>query len=73
VCGTQQVEHLKGDPQVAAAQQVHHRSAEPPGMDMHLAGDGLTATSSTPAEFGKLLSSEVDRWGALARKRNITR
>jgi len=42
-----------------------------PGMDKHLEGDGLVAAAVTPDEFGALLRSEVERWGALARAKGI--
>jgi len=37
-----------------------------------LASDGLTARSDTPAQFGTLISEEVERWGKLVKARNIT-
>ncbi|MFC5521578.1 tripartite tricarboxylate transporter substrate binding protein [Polaromonas jejuensis] len=42
-----------------------------PGMEAGMAQDGLTAAGGKPEEFGALLKSEVDRWGALAKKRGI--
>lgn len=42
-----------------------------PGMDVGMAQDGLTAAGGKPEEFGSLLSSEMVRWGALAKKRGI--
>ncbi len=41
------------------------------GMEAGMAQDGLTAAGGMPEEFGALLGSEVARWGALAKKRNI--
>jgi tripartite-type tricarboxylate transporter receptor subunit TctC len=41
------------------------------GMDTGMAQDGLTAAGGTPEEFQALLASEIARWGALAKKRNI--
>ena len=42
-----------------------------PGMDKHLEGDGLVAAAMSPEEFGALIRSEVERWGALARAKGI--
>lgn len=42
-----------------------------PGMDTHLASDGLTAAAGTPEEFGALLRSEIERWGALVKVKGI--
>jgi len=42
-----------------------------PKMEETLAQDGLVAAKGTPEEFGALMSSEVARWGAVAKKRNI--
>ena len=41
------------------------------GMAEGMAQDGLSAAGGTPEEFQTLLASEVSRWGALAKKRNI--
>lgn len=40
-------------------------------MEEGMSQDGLTAVGGTSQEFGDLLKSEIDRWGALAKKRNI--
>lgn len=48
-----------------------NESLHGPGMEQGMAQDGLTAAGGTPEEFHKLLGSEIDRWGALAKKRNI--
>jgi tripartite-type tricarboxylate transporter receptor subunit TctC len=42
-----------------------------PGMEAHLASDGLTAAGSTPAEFKALLEAEVDRWAKVAKSRGV--
>lgn len=42
-----------------------------PGMDSGMAQDGLTAAGGKPEEFGTLLGSEIERWGALVKKRGI--
>jgi len=41
------------------------------GMESGMASDGLTAAGGSREEFGALLASEVTRWGAIAKKRNI--
>lgn len=41
------------------------------GMETGMASDGLTAAGGSREEFGALLASEVTRWGAIAKKRNI--
>lgn len=41
------------------------------GMESGMASDGLTASGGSAREFGELLASEVARWGAIAKKRNI--
>ena len=40
-------------------------------MEEGMSQDGLSAAGGSPEEFGELLKSEIDRWGALAKKRNI--
>lgn len=40
-------------------------------METGMAQDGLSAAGGTPEEFQALLSSEITRWGTLAKKRNI--
>ena len=42
-----------------------------PGMDAQMASDGLTAAGGTPEEFGALLKSEIERWGALVKVKGI--
>ena len=46
-------------------------SMQDPKMEATLAEDGLVPAKGTPEEFGALLASEVTRWGAIAKKRNI--
>ena len=41
------------------------------GMAAGMASDGLSPAAGTPEEFGALLATEVTRWGALVKKRNI--
>ena len=41
------------------------------GMEIGMASDGLSPAAGTPEEFGTLLATEVTRWGALVKKRNI--
>jgi tripartite-type tricarboxylate transporter receptor subunit TctC len=48
-----------------------NESLKAPGMDTHMASDGLTAAGGTPEEFQALLGSEVARWGKLAKARGI--
>jgi len=50
-----------------AVNETLHGGSMEEGMNQ----DGLTAAGGTPQEFGDLLKSEIDRWGALAKKRNI--
>jgi tripartite-type tricarboxylate transporter receptor subunit TctC len=42
-----------------------------PKMVSTLADDGLVPAKGTPEEFGALMASEVTRWGAVAKKRNV--
>lgn len=42
-----------------------------PGMDSHLASDGLTAAGGAPEAFGALIKSEIDRWAALVKTKGI--
>lgn len=42
-----------------------------PGMDTHMASDGLTAAGGTPEEFGTLMKSEIERWGALVKTKAV--
>jgi tripartite-type tricarboxylate transporter receptor subunit TctC len=51
--------------------KVVNDSLRDPEIARTLAKDGLTAAGGTPEEFQALLTSEVARWGALAKKRNI--
>jgi tripartite-type tricarboxylate transporter receptor subunit TctC len=46
-------------------------SLHDPDVEQTLAKDGLTPAGGTPEDFQKLLTSEIARWGALAKKRNI--
>lgn len=46
-------------------------SMQDPKMVETLALDGLVPAKGTPEEFGALMASEVERWGAIAKKRNI--
>ena len=43
-----------------------------PAMIEQLASDGLTPNNDTPADFGKQIESDIVRWGALVKERNIT-
>lgn len=63
----------KGMPQdvVAKLNKVINESFKAPGMEAHLAGDGLIAAGGTPQEFQALLEAEVARWGKLAKARGI--
>jgi tripartite-type tricarboxylate transporter receptor subunit TctC len=56
---------------VAKLNKAINEALVSPGMDAHLASDGLTAAGGTPEEFGALLRSEVDRWGALVKTKGI--
>lgn len=40
-------------------------------MEDGMSQDGLTAVGGTPEEFRALLTSEIERWGTLIKKRNI--
>jgi hypothetical protein len=40
-------------------------------MKTQLADLGATALASSPAEFGKLIADETDKWGKLVRTANI--
>jgi hypothetical protein len=40
-------------------------------MEEGMRQDGLSAAGGTAEEFGTLLKSEMERWVALAKKRNI--
>lgn len=51
--------------------QAINESLKAPGMDTHMASDGLTAVGGTPEEFGALLKSEIERWGALVKVKGI--
>lgn len=48
-----------------------NESLHDPKMEAGMAQDGLSAAGGTPEEFQALLASEIERWGALAKKRNI--
>jgi len=56
---------------VAKLNQSINEAMVAPGMDAHLASDGLAAAAVSPAEFGALIASEIERWGALARARGV--
>jgi len=51
--------------------QAINESMVAPGMDAHLASDGLVAAAVTPAEFGALIRTEVERWGALVKAKGV--
>ena len=55
----------------AKLNQAINESMIAPGMDAHLASDGLVAAAVTPVEFGALLRSELERWGALVKARGV--
>ena len=42
-----------------------------PKMKTQFTDLGATALGSSPAEFGKLIADETDKWGTLARAANI--
>jgi tripartite-type tricarboxylate transporter receptor subunit TctC len=42
-----------------------------PEMKARLAADGAEAVVSTPAEFGKLIQAEIEKWTAVAKAANI--
>ncbi|MCG2594418.1 tripartite tricarboxylate transporter substrate binding protein [Ramlibacter sp. XY19] len=42
-----------------------------PKMETTLGDDGLVPAKGTPEDFGTLMASEVARWGAVAKKRNV--
>jgi len=56
---------------VAKLNRAINESMVAPGMDAHLAWDGLVAAAVTPDEFGALLRSEAEKWGALAKAKGI--
>jgi tripartite-type tricarboxylate transporter receptor subunit TctC len=43
-----------------------------PGVNEKLAGQGLVMTLSQPAELGKFVANEVERWGKVVRENKIT-
>jgi tripartite-type tricarboxylate transporter receptor subunit TctC len=43
-----------------------------PGVNEKLAGQGLVMSLSQPAELGKFVASEVERWGKVVRETKIT-
>jgi tripartite-type tricarboxylate transporter receptor subunit TctC len=55
----------------ARLNQAINESMIAPGMDTHLASDGLVAAAVTPAEFGALIRAEVERWGALVKAKGV--
>ena len=42
-----------------------------PGMKVRLAGLGGIAVTVSPAEFGRLIADEVEKWGKVIRTANI--
>ncbi len=56
---------------VAKLNKVINESMAAPGMDAHLASDGLTAAPGTPEAFGALVKSEAERWGKLVKTKGI--
>ena len=42
-----------------------------PNTKSHLAGLGAVPMSMTPAEFGKFMSDETEKWGKVIRAANI--
>ena len=56
---------------VARLNKAINEAMVAPGMDTHLAGDGLVAAAMTPDEVGALMKSEAERWGALAKAKGI--
>jgi tripartite-type tricarboxylate transporter receptor subunit TctC len=63
----------KGMPKdvLATLNKAINESLTGPGMEAGMAQDGLTAATGSPEEFGALMKSEIERWGALAKKRGI--
>ena len=63
----------KGLPKEIVAQinKALNDSLHGASMESGLASDGLTASGGTADDFAALLASEMSRWGAVARKRNI--
>lgn len=63
----------KGIPKEIVAQinKAVNASLHGSGMESGLASDGLSASGGSADEFGALLASEMARWGAIAKKRNI--
>lgn len=63
----------KGMPKEIVAQlnKAVNASLNGAGMESGLASDGLAASGGSAEEFATLLASEMTRWGAIARKRNI--
>lgn len=58
-------------PIVAKLNKAINESLTAPGMDAHMAQDGLSAAGGTPEEFGALLKSEIERWGTLVKAKGI--
>ena len=48
-----------------------NESLKAPGMDTHMASDGLTAAGGSPEEFGALMKSEIERWGTLVKTKSV--
>jgi tripartite-type tricarboxylate transporter receptor subunit TctC len=59
------------DSQVANLNAAIARSLARPDVAKQLETMGAVATPSTPAEFGKFLKQDSERWAALAKRRNI--
>jgi tripartite-type tricarboxylate transporter receptor subunit TctC len=59
------------DEVVSTLNKAVNESLRTPDMEAHLASDGLTAASSTPAAFKALLEAEVARWAKVAKSRRI--
>jgi tripartite-type tricarboxylate transporter receptor subunit TctC len=58
-------------PIVAKLNKAINEALIAPGMDTHMAQDGLSAAGGTPEEFGALLKSEIERWGTLVKAKGI--
>ena len=56
---------------VAKLNKAINESLTGPGMDAQMASDGLTAASGSPEEFGALMKTDIERWGALVKAKGI--
>ena len=56
---------------VAKLNRAIEESLHAPGMDTHMAADGLIAASGSAEDFGALIKSEVERWAKLAKSKGI--